>query len=557
MPIGQNTGGQLNVYLFEVGMRTLLPALEPGGEPHALHTTVGIHPLLVAPTSVSYSDTSASPITQTVGGTINTRSGRALRRVSLQGTHGVATRGLGPYIGTGPVRAKRFHDEVVRLGEALGAEDVDAAINDLTGTPFIRQLLRGYDPERCTFYVNFYDFHADQHFSVVVRSYNPGIAFGRGAATGLISYSMTLDEAGPIVAGSLATGAVEILFDALGAWQDANGALASYTPGAVIDGALAPLGIAVSELGATIRALDAQADSAQALLAGIPPTETSTAALATYLSVASTVQDEAEGAARTTEAIAPSEMGSDGARVVWEAQPEEGVSEALELADAIADLEDVAEAATWQAAAGALYGQSRETFAAYVTSNGETDVPADVSGTTAYTVGPGDTEATLEEQFGISFDRILALNDLLPDEALLEGTELRIPALRARGSQQIAGLPVLGSHQGIAALGQGLRTDLAVGDDGQLLTLAGLDFLGQGIDWLAQTFESELQSVIAQVPDVVRERMLQIRLGRLYRQDRRIASVDSIDVALSPGALDVAVTLGAINGGTVRTARPQ
>ena len=221
---GNNAGGNLNLFLFEVGMITR----DPSGILPDLVQTVSIQPMVVVPTSIAYTDESRSTITETHQDSIITKAGRKPRRVQMAGNFGVESRGLGLFIGTGQLRFEKFWHEVVRLPDATNQHQVDDAKN-VFRSPFLNLSLKPYNPERTSFYINFFDFWNDVQFEAQIPSFNFRREHRNGGASGLVPYNLNLTEAGPIVTGSLASTIINGLFQALTAWDDINELLKSYT----------------------------------------------------------------------------------------------------------------------------------------------------------------------------------------------------------------------------------------------------------------------------------------------------------------------------------------
>lgn len=559
MPIGVNANGNLNVYLFEVG----LIVRDPDTGDEKVHV-VGIHPLLVAPRDVSYNDTSRSPTVQTGTGSVTTVSGRALRTVQMRGSWGIETRGLGPYLGTGFVRAKRFYDECVRLPDALDKDDLKEATDILRGTPFLKLLLLPYQDEKTVFYVNFYDFFRERKFSARIPRYTDSTHFDRGGASGLIHYEMTIQEEGPLVTGSLATLAIGLLFKALTTWSAVNDVILTYAaPGAIVGSFAAVGAILLQQFNDTLGAVKSNIDIAVALLSNGPGAVTARSdGMAAFLSQAATLegyaQDLVDAFSSSRNEGGGNEFEGAPGRVEWAEVEGEGSNYGLDAADEIAALEDLAFAARFQRIAGNYYGMSETEYQAYLASNGAGATAPVVRGSVEYTVGPSDTEETIEAQFGVGFDLVLDLNRLTPDEALLVGTVLQIPVRRGVGPQPIDGLPTLGSHVGRAAWGTDLPVDLSL-QAGDHRILRDEPVLVQGVDWVITTFGSELQEVVNSVPSVVQHAMLQARLERLLLQDKRVASVDQVvaESVAGEALLALRVDLTAINGVTITTGSPR
>jgi len=163
-----------------------------------------------------------------------------------------------------------------------------------------------------------------------------------------------------------------------------------------------------------------------------------------------------------------------------------------------------------------------------------------------------DTPESIEDATGVTWARILATNRLTPFEALRAGTELLIPASRARPTP-IRGLPTFGSHKGTAAWGTDLRMEMTADASGDFEVVGEDDCLLQGVDILVGEFAEYVLEGVNEVPPSVRERYLADRLQGVLRSDPRIASIQEIGVELIDGAFDVQVAVVAINGGTIRT----
>jgi hypothetical protein len=526
MPVGANAGGNLNLFMFEVGMIT---RQDNGTEKVQF---VSLHPMVVAPTSIQYDDNSRSPIVQTVGGSVKTVSGRAHRRVAMRGTFGQESRGLALYIGTGETRFQRFYKEVVRMPEALSKGDVDEAVDYLRGTPFIKLLLLPYDPERTIFYINFWDFWNEIEFACTIRSWQHTRSFNNGGASGLVHYNMVVEEEGPIVTGSLVTTIIKALFDALTFWS--------------------AITVSLKKFNETLAALNNQWASGQAVMQG--RTTPSGDNLLTYMTNADAVAATAKAIANASESLANTGFQEESGAVGWSETEGEGSNAGLDRGEAIEDLLDVADAAAWQLVVGALYGMDRPTYQAYVTGESESQHGPSVAGTFKYTVGPTDTEQSIAERFGITWDFLLDVNGMTPDEAMLEGTELLVPRQKGVGAQAIDGLPTFGSHLGRAAWGTDLRTDLAA-QDGDLVILSDGDVLEQGVDWIIDVFGAELVDVLNNTPEIVRVPLLQRKLRALLLQDLRIAGLDDVQTEITDTGFNIQVTVTAINGETIQTGR--
>ncbi len=559
MSIGANSGGNLNILVFEVG---LVATVEAFGVQAELVSTVSIHPMVVSPSSWGWNDTSRSAVVQTAGGSALTVAGRALRSGNFEGTFGVESRGIAFYIGNGDMRLQRFYKEVVRMGEAMDAEQVDAAVDWLNGTPGIALLVAPYDEDTCTFFVNVYDFWNDLSFQCRIGAFQWRRTHNQGGASGLVHYSMRVDEVGPLVEGGLGSTVLSALMAVLTTWDDINDVIGSYTLDVII-GSIAAVGaIILSEFADTLEAVQAQIDGVQACMGGTSSGRSSTTTgssdggLGSYMEQTRRLQRAAEDLAARTATARPTAFRAEVGRVRWESQTDEGGSPALATFEAITGLLELASAALAQESMGVFYGMDREAYQAFIASGGaSTTEGPDVQGSLSHVVTDTDTPDTIATAYAVAWDRILAVNRLTPHEALLVGTVLSIPKVRPTGQQGIDGLPTFGSHLGQSAWGVDLALDFDVDTDGDLLKVSGPDVLLQGATWIAESFGDDILKAAQSVPEGARARYLAKRFAGVFRSDERVQSVSDVQVVTDPGGLvDVAVTINAINGGTVRSA---
>lgn len=580
---GTNPGNQLNLFLFELLMITR----DPNGLLPDIVQTICVHPMVVVAESIEYSDNALSTVTPTHDGVILTKAGRAPRRVSFQGTFGVETRGLGIYIGTGELRLQRFYHEIVRLSDAITAAQV-AAEDDPFRSPIVSLLLRTFDPERSSFAVNFYDLWHDIKFECSISSFQFGKKVRRSAAVGLTDYTMAIQEAGPIVVGGVANALIGGLFEALTTWNKINALIESYTVDAIAGALVDAGGILVNQFQRSIDALTGWVDSATdggdfrsawselkaatGLLNGFvepgpakipdeasPSSSTNareipTTGLVGYLADADLLIESGTQIRDAYAAQALQELDAPAGQIDWSSQPGEGDLPTLSVYDRLHELDGVLYAARFQRAAGALYGMGREEYAAFVAAAGRSGRRAGLAGSITHTVSDTDTIASLVQQYGVDFDEILRLNQMHPEEALLVGTVLRIPASRVRTQpSRIDGLPVFGSHIGREAWGRDLRSDLAADSDGNLIVLSGEDVLIQGVDWIVLDASDELLRLASDLGPIGVEQVLRTRVAALLRSDRRIASVQDVKVGQLAEGVEISAVITTINGVQINT----
>lgn len=555
---GDNLGGNLNIFLFELVMVTTLSEWVP-----PLVTTVAIHPLVVVPTSIRYSDTSRGSVEETALSVTDEIGGRALRTVQMEGTFGVKSKGLGLYIGTGELRFKRFYHEIVRLADAVSQRQVDAE-KDLFRSPFLGIPLKAYDEEHSYFAVNFYDFWNKRTFAVRIPQWSDSRG-SYGNAEGAVRYQMTLKEAGDLVTGGIGTAIIKALFDVLTSWDSINELLKSYTLGAILDSLGALNQIVLTQMFETMDAVINQIDSVKGVLSGsevpLVPVPTLEAAGQTYVQpagVSAYLDDAAElesQAADVLDIAASQRAGEDtetGA-VAWSTQAQEGGVAGMEQADGIDAVYAIGFAAAYQRVAGVFAGMSRAEYQGLLESTGEASRGASLGTSRAtHVVSITDTAQSIEQQYGVPWRRILDLNRLLPDEALVPGTALLIPTVRASGlPSRIEGLPVWDSHAGEAAWGKDLAVDLRADAAGKLVIVSGSDVLVQGSQWLLSIFEDELINRLQLTPEVVREEMMRAQIAQIYVSDARIEGVVEVRSDVSETGIALDVVARAIGGTNV------
>ncbi len=568
--LGVNGGNQINVFVFEVGFIT--------ESPEGVRTvqTIGVHPLVVAPTTISYTDATRSSATQTDGSSLFTRAGRALPAASIAGTFGVVERGVGVYFGTGERRFQRFWKEVVDMPDARDRATIDSLIDPINGSIGLRARLAGFKPGSSTFFVNFYDFLNDKAFQVNIKAFVPVRQFRNAGATGLVSYTLTIEGVGDIVRGGPVTLLIERLLAGLTTWTSVNQAIRSYNPVAVGESLTAFGTIPASIMLDTINSLITLSTPVINLMGGSPsPARASTARASTaltqnaraaasgqagqaieYFAAASSLQRQAAAAARAILASSTGVPDEVSGAIDWSVLVGEGDLDELFRFESVTELREVEDAAAWQGVAGVLFGMSREEYVSYMTAQASGGRAGPVyGGSIVHIVTDTDTSDAIASTYSVSWPTVLDANALTPDEALRVGTSLRIPILRPRGPQPITGLPTFGSHLGQSAWGVDIDVNGGVGPDGRPILMSGPDVLEQGMLILLESEQDQLGVGLDNVPAVAQASYLTRRLRSMLATDPRIASVEEIAITTddSGAGFHVECTVTAINGGTIRT----
>lgn len=545
---GTNRGNQLNLFLFEAGYITRTP----GGRDEVV--SLAVHPMLVAPESVAYTDGSRSDVTKgsTSSAYHRTVAGRAPWIVATRGNFGVQPRGLGPYVGDGPTRFRRFWNEVVRWSDVQTAEEARACYEVLTGTPGVGPKIAAFDPERSVPFVNFYDLWNDRSFTCNIDNFGPRRAYRRGAGAGLVEYDLRVHEAGPLILSALGEAVLEPLMSAFTTWTEVNNLIDTLDVNVLLDAftGAAGVGLASHLLVASMEALRSSSQRAIGVMQGRTiATGLREPGVASFIGDAADVRRLAEDMVVPLAAATPRDTTVPPGRVDFTTAGDDPTPELGQL-DALQTLEALAEAAAFQAAAGALYGMSREAYAAFVTSGGLNSGP-ELAGTQEHHVGPTDTPASIERRYRVPWLLILELNDVLPDEALLPGSVLMIPTTRARGPQRIGGLATFDSHAGTSAWGCDL--DVALRDDGagDFRVVTGATALQQGAEVSWARLDGELRDLANQSPARAQPALLAAKAVAMLGSDKRIASVERATVAIVGETIVVRADLRAINGGLV------
>jgi len=533
---------QLNWIVFQVGIVTTDPQTKL-----EVVTTAGIHPLVVKPRSIKYSDSSRTSVVQTMGGTAITKGGRALRSITMDGTFGVETRGLVGYVGTGDVRFRRFYNEVVRLSDALSSDDVQSCIDLLSGTPAIQALVSPFQADRSVFFINFFDFWHGISCRIEAVSFDWEIGHQRGGASGLRHYNLRMQEAGPIREGGTGTEILAALMTILGTWDALNQAIASYTTTALLDSTFAGADVLVGQLSNTLEAVADQLQSVQALMGASQPLATTPGAVGTASFFANVTQ-MMQQARRIAEVLPSPDFEAPRGRVADDTTG----SAALDTAETQGALGDLLDAADFQLSAGVFFGQDRWSFRSWIASGGLQGVtPPNVGSSRTYYVRPADTPWQIEVNTGANWAQILEANGLTPDEALLNGRALQIPQARPKGPPGLNGVATFGSHLGEAIWGLDLPLELEASTAGDLATVSSATVLEQGATFLIEQAADDLLREIGAVPPEVQSNYLAQRLSKTLLSDARIVGIENVTVVQEAVGLSIDIRCRAINGGEV------
>ncbi len=536
--------------MFEVGV-SIVDTTTGAGVQRVV--PLGLYPMLVVPSEITYDDTSRTPITQTLGALEATKSGRAPYGVSLRGTFGVEARGVPPYGGTGEERYQRFWDQVVRFSDAATKGAAAEALQALFVLPVAKELARNYDPFRMTPYVNFYDLYNKRRFSCVIRSFQPKRSYRGGGATGLVAYQMRVEESGPVVASTLVDGFLEGLLDGMAIWQSVNDEIQAFSIPAFVGAVTGVPMSLLTEFRTTLESVQANLPAATETIGSTSYASRTVVqpGVGSIIGESRHLQDLSEDIAARLGALTIGSIDPPAGAIDWTTLSARSTSPDLDLYDAVDDFAHLADLAAHQLVAGVFSGMSRDEYAALVVgSDLDTAIGGSMTGSRSYVVTDLDTAERIEAITGVDFERLLAVNRLLPDEALTPGRVLQLPISQPNGQASLLGLPTFDSHLGEAAWG----SDLTVGLDtldGDFAAISGQDVLVQGVQWLIDELEGMLigQSG-ASIPEGV-EAFAASHIRTLVASDRRIERIDELTVDVSSTALTVELTVAAIHGGYV------
>lgn len=533
--IGANEGRQNNILLFEAGY--VFRSSSPGVE---RIVTVAVHPLVVAPSQITYTDTTRSPITQTLNRFSKLVTSRNGVVAQLTGIFGVESRGFGAYQGTGYTRWQRFYNEVVRWSDCRSQVDLDRLIDDLTGSPGIRARLSAFDPERCTPFVNFYDLLNNRQFACSIN-WTDGISARNGGATGNRSYTLQVMEAGPVIASRISEQAIQVLFSGQQLFSGAISALRSYDPESVASSLLSVPTVVLSSMADATGALATQAEQARALF-GANRRATLAKPLVGFLGAADDVVTQGR---RILEDGQVDLRGVDpGAGTIKDWLTERTPQFAgLDASDALGEVLDSQDSALTLGRMGAFFALSRDAYGTILATGGASQQTI-AAATVPHVVTDVDTADALERRYGVDFASILQINDMLPDQALFPGTVIQVPVIRFAGPRYIEGLPTFGSQVGVDAWGSDATLDLQV-VDGDLAVIAGQEVLVQGVTFLQEQVGADLLD-LAQITDsAASPTIIGAKMRQTLLSDRRIAAVPKVDVASKPGAPGIAISIEA------------
>jgi len=537
--------------LFEMGV---LRTITHYGRDVAIPVPVLLHPLAVAPNSIVWNVASSDDVQRTVGGATHVKAGEGPWNCTIRGTFAYSAKTLGLTSGTGIERRRRWENEVFALFSAVTKDGIAAVMRKGAIGPtsisignVLRQKLENFDPDRDVTYCNVYDFNAPHVHRIGKLTYSSTFNARGGGAVGVDQYQISFQAyAEPVRGGAQVDKFLAFLMDVLPVWQRVNSVISSTTTTALIS-AIGDLGeMGVSALAESIAAVAGQVSSATALMAGT--LSAADVGLSQMLGTAGQAIADLKGIADdlAANAHAPATTVSD---LDWSRDVSDPALDTFAQTQSLWELID---ALAFQQVACRFYGMSNEEGRAFLEAGGTLGGrPPDIRTTVVHTTTPRDTPASIEQQYGVTWQDVVRLNRRTTDELLIPGQEVGIPRVRSWGAQEIDGLPVFGSHVGSEALGRDPQYPPIVNSDGDYATVQGTDCLLQGAH-LRQYEADASAGVDDDLPEEVMLSILSERLRGIYEQDRRVSSADVSVTSDGDATVTASIVLHAIDGTDVR-----
>lgn len=516
---------QRNRIVFELGVR------RERLDGSFVSKTLAVHPMVVPPATRNSSDVSRSHRQQTTGASLVTRGGRGLREFKFSGTFGVEVRGVGPFIGTGEQRRAMFEREIVRLPDATVRSDLDEVMQATVVSPQLKFHLRALDLLVDVLFLNVYDFWRGISYEGLVRSFDQ--TKDRRSATGATWYNLTVEEVGPIVHEGATSEALGGLLQGLSALDEVVAVISAFNLSDVVEN----LATGVTEI--PIAALESVFTSTQAQVRGIKGLVRGVSR--PLPGVFNATDGIRQKLAELRRATRPAPRGSGLGVPTWDGD------QTARSYEQGGEIHDVEEALRQLPFLGGFFGLSDPDWSTLLSGSGRRET----RGQRTYRVSPLDSGASIERSLGIRWSAILDLNGLLPDEALVPGTELRIPGLEpAITPEPIVGLPVLDSHANEGAWGSDLAFDLRTAD-GDVVVLTGAECLNQGVDLLVFEYGSQILEGTDRVPGEYQSDWIRDRLIAILGSDPRVSGVGAVSMDTQGTGIAFEATVFAINGATV------
>ena len=575
----------VNQIVFEVVKITFLPggSVTSSGVNESFSTTdkstsvqtVALHPLLVGPTTIHYSDTSKTAITQNIRGIHTNKAGRQPIAVSLEGTFGQKPKFVGLGFLNGIQRLKLFWDEVVRLPDMVTLRDFERTRHLFSITPSLlfSGFRQSFQEEVEIFAINFYDFNEGRAFSCNIDKFDLQKQYT--TRNNLPTYHLTIKETGPVITNNLLFGAsIEDLLKADAIFDAVVNTLISNAPQVWIDG-LEDLVIGVKKTVSQISSIidsfiSPNIDFLRSALTGNPVIDlanrTNTPPLAGIQSSKSdqnqqTLTEKAKNTSNfkknmTTLIVLQEEMIAKFTPIGTKAIP--AISKTVVSLDLNVSNETDPEFLLYkmgisQAAAEDMFNFHRifqlntdEFDQRLATISSGESLPPQIPATKRHKVLLNETIFDIAKLYNTDWQTILTYSNLDPDD-VIDGLILEIPFTEALSPIPFPDIPTFGSHRGVSVLGLDLSNSLTFSPDGDLFVLSfGGSFL-QGINNIVALLEQDFFDAKEEIlKEATYKATLQIKAEAAFAEDKRIREIREINIVTEEQAISIDTTLKSV-----------
>ena len=173
-----------------------------------------------------------------------------------------------------------------------------------------------------------------------------------------------------------------------------------------------------------------------------------------------------------------------------------------------------------------------------------------------HTVKSFETVHSIAAQYGITVEDVLRKNNLLASD-LTAGLQIKVEVRESRTLNKIfEEIPVFGDQTGILALGKDLTNELREDNTGDLYVLGPEDTLKQGVKNRISTkagdypmeWDFGISDVVGgELPSDLNESYYKLKLVNQLEQDKRLVSIDSLEVTRKGNAIIYDGHLTAVN----------
>ena len=529
------------------------------------------HPLVADPRNITWTEPPFDDIKKTATGALYAKAGRGLASCSFSGDFGLAPQALGFVNGTGPVRQRRFENEVIALSSATTKEHVAEVIKNATigftgqfavgGEPIsgltvgnvLKAKLATFNDDADFIALNVYDFYNERFYQVGGLSYSRTLSERGGGVVGVAPYQCKFTAVGPpLVSSSKTAWALSLLMNILPTWNAVNSFITSTSASNLLDNVAADLDLLLETPKETVQALRGNLEDMTSLMSGSLGRKSASLAgvLGTIAGIRRDFERIAEALTGTDTAFEPE---VDTGAIEWSQDVNDDALDAYENA---VTARNIAEELAFQSVAGKFYGMTRDDYQAFISAGGlDGGMPPSVRGSVKHVVQSTDTTHSIATLYGVAWDDIVRENRKTTEELLIHGQTITIPMVSSWGAIGLDGIPVFDRHVGTDILGKDMKLPLAA-PSGELALVEGGACLAQGIRMISyaevvKAMESGLDLGI----DIV-SAIIQRKIMLMYESDPRVVAVTAgkpqIDAVTATVNLE-GIVIQAINGSVLES----